>query len=158
MSRPRNHNETVDLFLAAHCRRDEHTNTTVAELTSAYNDWTAGVKAGSDEPPITARALTIALRARGVDTGRNRNARYYIGVGLAVTHTARPPRSLSNLRDMFIARSEDEAQRVDAKRRLVELIQMRRRLYVDARWDPELRSELDSVDVEMLACERELSR
>jgi hypothetical protein len=48
--------------------------------------------------------------------------------------------------------------RTDAKHRLRELVQQRRRLYVDARFDPELRSELDSVDCEILACEREMSR
>jgi hypothetical protein len=154
MSRPRNDSATVDLFLATHCKRDEQSTATIADLTTAFNAWAAD----SDEPRISSKALTLALRARGVDTGRNRDARYYIGVGLRVTHTARPPRSLSDLRDMFIARSEDEAVRVDAKRRLVELIQQRRRLYGDSRWDPELRSELDSVDVEILACEREMSR
>jgi hypothetical protein len=154
----RNHNETVALFLATRCKRDEHTNTTIADLTAAFNAWAAG----SDEPPMSSKALTVALRARGVDTGRNKNARYYVGVGLStavgVTHVDLPPTSLGEWRDMTILRTEDEASRLDAKHRLVELIQARRRLYVDARFDPELRAELDSVDCEILAAERELSR
>lgn len=154
MSRSRTDSPTVDLFLATRCKRDERSNTTVADLTAEYNAWAAG----SDEPKMSSKALTMALRARGVDTGRNRDARFYVGVGLRVTHAARPPQSLSDLKEMSVTRSEDEAVKADAKRRLVDLIQQRRRLYVDARWDPELRSELDSIDVEMLACERELSR
>jgi hypothetical protein len=154
MSRPRNDSPSVDLFLDTRCKRDEQSNTTIADLTAAFNAWAAD----GDESRMSSKALTTALRARGIDTGRSKKARYYIGLSVGVTHVDLPPRSLSNLRDMFIARSEGEAVRVDAKHRLVELIQQRRRLYGDSRWDPELRSELDSVDVEILACERELSR
>ncbi len=154
MSRSRNESASVALFLATRCERDERSNTTIADLTAAFNVWAAG----SDEPKMRSKALTVALRTRGVDTGRNRDSRYYVGVGLCVTHQARAPQSLSDLKEMSVAKSEDEAVKVDAKRRLVDLIQQRRRLYVDARWDPELRSELDSIDVEMLACEQELSR
>jgi hypothetical protein len=54
--------------------------------------------------------------------------------------------------------SELQATRTDAEARLRELLEQRRRLFVDARYDAECRVELDSVDCEILAAERELSR
>jgi hypothetical protein len=54
--------------------------------------------------------------------------------------------------------SELQATRTDAKARLRELLEQRRRLFVDARYDSECRVELESIDGEILACEREMSR
>jgi hypothetical protein len=54
--------------------------------------------------------------------------------------------------------SEAEATRTDAKARLHELLEQRQRLFVAARYDSECRVELEAVDGEILAAEREMSR
>jgi len=145
----------LDAFLTEHTSRESNTNTTVAEFNTAFNNWTAA----SGKPPVSSKALTQALRARGVNTGRTRHTRFYVGLALSgVTDVDMPPRSLQYFESMTATRTEDAAIKADAKQRLVELIQQRRRLYTDARFDPELRSELDAIDVELRACERELAR
>jgi hypothetical protein len=53
--------------------------------------------------------------------------------------------------------SEAEATRTDAKHRLLELLEQRRRLFTAARYDAECRAELEAVDGEILAAEQELA-
>jgi hypothetical protein len=54
--------------------------------------------------------------------------------------------------------SEAEATRTDAKHRLRELLEQRRRLFTAARYDAECRAELEAVDGEILAAEQEMPR
>jgi hypothetical protein len=53
--------------------------------------------------------------------------------------------------------TEADAIATDAKHRLRELIQQRNRLAVAARYDSEVRAELEDVDAEILAAEQELA-
>jgi hypothetical protein len=54
------------------------------------------------------------------------------------------------------ATAEQQATRADAEDRLTELLKQRARVANDARFDRELRSELDAIDSEIVACKRML--
>ena len=76
------HNQdTVARFLEDRCRLGGgvHVKTRVTEVRSAYEQWCHA----EAETPITGKAFTMALRNRhGVDSTRDRNQRFYLGITL----------------------------------------------------------------------------